>query len=231
METTKQTLADLARETPAATRVFLRHRLDFCCGGRRTLSEACERAGLDAAAIASEIAAEATSVSDPIWWEERTSAELVEHIEARCHAGLRRDLPALLAAARRVERVHAGKPDVPAGLAELLADFGEELEHHMRKEEQVLFPLLRHGARGEQLYMPIRVLESEHDVHGEVLARIRALTNDLTVPACACATWSALYGGLVALEADLMQHVYLENHILFARAVRAEPSGRTHALP
>ncbi len=223
METTNQTLADLARSIPAATRVFLRHRLDFCCGGKRTLSDACDRAGLDAAAIAREIAAEETCADDRVWWEERSSAELVDHIERRYHAGLRRDLPALLAAARRVERVHAGKPDVPVGLADLLADLAEELEQHMRKEEQVLFPMLRQGARGEAVYMPVKVLESEHDGHGETLARVRALTADLAVPAHACATWSALYQGLEALEADLMQHVHLANNVLFARAVQAEP--------
>ena len=223
METTNQTLAEMARATPAATRVFLRHRLDFCCGGKRTLSEACERAGLDAAAIVREIQAEETRPDDDIWWEERSSTELVDHIERRYHAGLRRDLPALLAAARRVERVHAGKPDVPVGLANLLADLAEELEQHMRKEEQVLFPMLRQGARGEPVYMPIRMLESEHDGHGQMLARVRALTSDLAVPANACATWSALYQGLEALEADLMQHVHLENNVLFARAVQAEP--------
>lgn len=223
METTPQTLADLARANPAATRVFLRHRLDFCCGGHRTLAEACSRAGLDPAVVVREIEAEEASPEDRVWWEERPSAELIDHIEERYHARHRRDLPALLAAARRVERVHAGKPDVPVGLADHLAALAEELEQHMRKEEQVLFPMLRQGARGEAIYMPVRVLESEHDGHGQMLARVRALTSDLTIPAHACATWSALYRGLEALEADLMQHVHLENNVLFARALQAEP--------
>jgi regulator of cell morphogenesis and NO signaling len=224
METTNQTLADLARATPAATRVFLRHRLDFCCGGHRTLAEACGRAGLDPTSVVSEIEAEKACPDDLVRWEERPASELADHIEQRYHAALRRDVPALVAAARRVERVHAAKPDVPAGLADHLADFWADLEQHMRKEEQVLFPMLRQGARGEMVYVPVRAMEAEHDAHGQALARVRALTFDLAIPAHACATWSALYRGLEALEAELMQHVHLENHILFARAVQGEPS-------
>ena len=86
------------------------------------------------------------------------------------------------------------------------------------KEEQVLFPMLRAGVRGAQVYMPVRVLEHEHDEHAVHLARIRELTSDLQIPPQACATWTALYRGLRALEADLMEHIHLENNVLFPRA-------------
>ena len=90
----------------------------------------------------------------------------------------------------------------------------------MQKEEQILFPMIRRGQQGEAVYLPVRVMESEHDSHGHQLARIRELTHDLKLPAYACATWTALYRGLEVLEADLLQHIHLENNILFARAVR-----------
>jgi regulator of cell morphogenesis and NO signaling len=220
MEAVHQTLGDLARANPAATRVFLRHRLDFCCGGQRTLTEACERAGLDAAAIAREIDVEVRRGDDLPRWEGSAQAELADHIEAHYHAGLRRDVPPLIAAARRVEKVHAGKPDVPAGLADVLTEFWDGMQQHMAKEERVLFPMLRQGARGEAVYMPVRVMEAEHEGHAQTLGRIRSLTGDLVPPPHACATWTALYRGLETLEADLMQHVHLENNILFRRAVR-----------
>ena len=221
MQPMTTSLGDLARANPSSTRVFLRHRLDFCCGGRHTLAEACERAGLDPAAIAAELEREAARGDAPPSWEARSQTELADHIESYYHAALRRDLPPLIEAARKVERVHAGKPGVPAGLADVLTLFFSEMQIHMAKEEQVLFPMIRRGARGEALYMPVRVLESEHDAHREALERIRAITDDLQLPERACATWTALYHGLVAIEADLMQHIHLENNILFSRATHA----------
>jgi regulator of cell morphogenesis and NO signaling len=212
-------LGDLASANPSATRVFLRHRLDFCCGGRRSLADACAALGLDPAAILREIEEAAARGEPGERWDRQPAAALADHIESHYHAVLRRDLPALVAAARRVERVHAGKPAVPAGLGDLLEDFAEDMERHMVKEETVLFPLIRRGARGEAVYMPVRVMESEHDAHGRQLARIRELTGDLQPPAHACATWTALYRGLAALEAELMEHIHLENNVLFARAI------------
>jgi regulator of cell morphogenesis and NO signaling len=153
-------------------------------------------------------------------WEHRSQAELADHIEAHYHAGLRRDLPPLIEAARKVERVHAHKPDVPTGLADVLTEFFSEMQSHMAKEEKILFPMIRRGERGEAVYMPVRVMEGEHDSHREQLVKIRELTHDLQLPAHACATWTALYHGLETVEAELMQHIHLENNILFSRAVR-----------
>jgi regulator of cell morphogenesis and NO signaling len=212
-------LADLATANPAATRVFLRHRLDFCCGGRQSLADACKKAGLDPVAIAAELEQEARGAVE-IHGDQLTQPELADHIERHYHAALRRDLPPLIEAARKVERVHAQKPDVPACLGDVLAEFLDDMERHMQKEEKILFPMIRRGMQGDAVYMPIRVMESEHHSHGEHLARIRALTKDLRIPPHACATWTALYHGLVAVEAELLQHIHLENNILFTRAVR-----------
>ena len=220
MQPMTTSLGDLAAANPSATRVFLRHRLDFCCGGRRSLAEACERAGLDPAAIVAELEQEARRGETSPRWEQRSQAELADHIESHYHAALRRDLPPLIEAARKVERVHAQKPAVPAGLADVLTEFFDEMQSHMGKEEQILFPMIRRGARGEAVYMPVRVMESEHDSHREQLVKIRELTDDLRLPAHACATWTALYHGLETVEADLMQHIHLENNILFSRATR-----------
>ncbi len=224
MHSITSTLGDLARTTPASTRVFLRHQLDFCCGGTQTLAEACANAGLDPSKILAEISSETTRGGSERSWEKKSSAEIIDHIEQRYHAALRNDLPPLIEAARKVERVHAKRESVPEGLAELLAVMSDELEQHMRKEELVLFPMLRRGVRGTSVAMPIAVLQTEHELHGEHLATLRALTNNLTLPPEACATWTALYDGLEALEADLMEHIHLENNVLFSRA-RAGISG------
>ena len=217
MDTLNTPIGDIARDQPSSTRVFLRHKLDFCCGGRHTLRDACAKAGLDPARIATEV--EQASVMAPARsWETYSSAEIVDHIVARYHETLRRDMPALIDAARKVERVHADKPAVPRGLAEELVDFWTEMQQHMMKEEEVLFPMLRRGANGASIYMPVRVMEREHDEHAQRLARIRTLAGDLQIPAHACATWKALYHGLLLIEEEMMEHIHLENNVLFPRA-------------
>jgi regulator of cell morphogenesis and NO signaling len=161
-------------------------------------------------------------VKKPVNWELRSQAELVAHIVDHYHAGLRRDLPLLIDAARSVEREHRDHADRPTGLADLLEEFSNELESHMAKEERVLFPTLRTGQRGGQVDMPIRMMEREHEGHDEMLARIRQVTRDLTAPASAPAAWSKLYVDLSALESELREHIYLENNVLFARALGGE---------
>jgi regulator of cell morphogenesis and NO signaling len=154
----------------------------------------------------------------PVNWELRSQAEIVDHIETHYHAGLRHDLPKLIERARRVEREHGDHAQVPVGLTELLEKFEGELEAHMQKEERILFPTLRTGSRGGPIDMPIRMMEREHDDHADELAQIRQLTHGLTAPPDASQGWAALYSALATLEADLHQHIYLENNVLFARA-------------
>lgn len=150
-------------------------------------------------------------------WELSTQAELVDHIVSHFHEGLRRDLPVLVDAAMRLEREQAQHPQVPAGLADTLATMSSELQGHMLKEENVLFPILRRGARGG-VDMPIRMMQRDHEEHDANLERIRALTANLTAPADASVAWKKLYADLVTFETELHQHIYLEDNILFARA-------------
>lgn len=212
------TLGHVAAVHPASTLVFLRHRLDFCCGGGQKLRDACEAAGLDPDAVIAEIAAEETTKA-PERWDTRPLPELIAFILTRYHDPLRADLPALIEAARRVEKVHAKKASCPRGLASLLEELDVEVRQHLAKEEQVLFPAIQAGLRGAQVHMPVRVLMHEHDDHGASLERLREITTDYAPPAEACATWRALYAGLEKLEAELMEHIHLENNVLFPRAL------------
>lgn len=214
------TLGQLATAHPAATQVFLRHRLDFCCGGRQTLVDACKEVGIDPGAVVAEISAANAAPSEERW-DTRPLPELIDFIVKRFHEPLRADLPALLEAAQRVERVHGGKPSCPRGLAALLERVNAEIQQHLAKEEQVLFPAIQSGSHGVQVQMPIRVMMQEHDDHGANLQRLRELAADFVSPPEACATWRALYGGLEKLEAELMEHIHLENNVLFPRALNA----------
>lgn len=209
---TDRTLADIATTLPGATRIFREHKLDFCCGGTITLAEATNARGLDAAVIADRLAALAPSeVAAP-----SETAALIDYLLDRYHAAHRREWPELLRLGHRVEEIHRGHPALPVGLAALLDEFGQEMESHMRKEEAILFPLMRAGGH-PALAEPIAVMEAEHDEHGRALARIEEITGGLTPPADACPTWRALYAGIEKLSGELMEHVHLENHVLFPR--------------
>lgn len=207
-------LADLA-VSATATRVFHRHGLDFCCGGGNTLRDACARKGLDVDAIASELeAARAASDPDERDWREAPAPELIAHLLERYHEGHRAELPRLIEMARKVERVHGARDDCPRGLTAFLESSLDSLESHLQKEEQILFPMIQQG-RGRSAGMPIQVMEHEHAEHGHTLERLRELTNDYTPPQDACTTWRALYDGLAEFQRELMQHIHLENNVLF----------------
>ncbi len=212
-------LADLAVEHPAASRVFHRHGLDFCCHGRVSLRDACAKAGLDPQALLDELAHAADSAAAGPRPDQQPLPELVQHILERYHADHREEVPRLVEMARRVERVHADKADCPHGLAAHLEEMRDALEDHMLKEEHVLFPMIL-GGRGRQTAMPISVMEDEHRDHGQNLARLRQLAHDYEAPPDACSTWRALYMGLGELERMLMEHIHLENNVLFPRALR-----------
>ena len=141
----------------------------------------------------------------------------------RYHAIHRQQLPELIRLAARVEQVHGRREECPNGLTELLMEMQQELESHMQKEEQVLFPMILRGA-GAMAGGPISVMRFEHDQHGEALERLAELTDDIHAPAGACNTWQALYRGLNELRVDLMQHIHLENNLLFPRALGMEVS-------
>jgi regulator of cell morphogenesis and NO signaling len=214
------TLAELAVAHPAAARVFYANRLDFCCGGRRRFAEACRERGLDANAILDEIRAGDPVAEPATQWELAPLPALVDHIVAQYHRRLRASLPNLVEMARTVELRHHDRVACPVGLAALMAHVEREILDHLEKEEVILFPLIvRRGGAG--LAAPVSVIEMEHQHHKADLLRIRALTSDLTPPADACTTWRALYVGLQQLEQELMEHIHLENNILFRRALAA----------
>jgi len=212
-----RTLADIAATLPGATAVFRQRKLDFCCGGRVMLSQAAAERGI----VLPELEAELDAVAArglPADHPEDTEA-LISLIETRYHAVHRRELPELVRLARRVEAVHKNHADAPRGIAALLEQMASELEDHMQKEEQILFPLMRRGGH-PMIAQPISVMLAEHDDHGAHLRRLESLTNDFTAPEDACPTWQALYVGAKKLADDLVQHIHTENNVLFPRFLK-----------
>ena len=220
----EQTLGRLATDVPTAARVFHRHGLDYCCGGNRSLSAACAESGLDLGTVLEELkAAAATSPGTGERWAERTIPELIGHIIERYHIPLKLELPRLVELARTVERVHGSKPSCPRGLAQHLAEMQQAVAEHLMKEERILFPLVL-TAPGRMARMPIQVMLSEHDDHGQALRRTRTLTGDFRLPPEACLKWRELYRALAELEEELMAHIHLENSVLFPKVLEANVS-------
>ena len=215
-----RSLGELALSVPRASALFRKHDLDFCCGGRQTLLKAATRQNLDLEAIESELAAlSATPLEKD--WRSAPLPEIIDHIIVRYHDRHREQLPELILQATKVERVHVAKASVPRGLTKYLTMLHEELTSHMMKEERILFPMIKQGM-GSQAGGPVSVMESEHDEAGELLEVIKHTTNNVTPPDDACTTWRALYNGINEMIDDLMNHISLENNVLFPRALAGE---------
>ena len=205
-------VGEIAVILPGAADVFRRHKIDFCCKGDAPLAQEAASRGLDLSALEAELQAlDAPAVQAPA-----ETADLIAHIIERYHKVHRREFPAVIEMARRVELVHQAKPDCPRGLANLLSDMFEDLEDHQHKEEAVLFPAMINGM-GAALGGPIARMMQDHEDLGDLLAFMEELTNDFVPPEGACATWRALYAGCSKLDTDLREHVHLENNILFRR--------------
>lgn len=210
----------MATEYPLATRVLHRHGVDYCCGGGVSLEEACTKRRIDPNAVLEEIRNELEdSEEEPKRWDQAPLEDLVKHILVTYHAPLREELPRLEAMAQRVAKVHGDKaPEILPELATLVSGLRSELEEHMAKEEQIVFPMVCAG-QDSIAGGPITVMEYEHESVGCALRRLRQLTNGYLVPDGACNTWRALWHGLAALETDLHEHIHLENNLLFPRAL------------
>lgn len=210
---TGRTVGEIAAALPGATGVFRRFGLDFCCKGNVPLEEAARERGVDVADVEQALRALKDEPGTPALSLE--SAALIDHILTRYHEVHRRELPELVRLARTVEAVHAGNAHVPKGLADLLEAMANDLDLHMRKEELILFPGMKHSAPA--LDAPIARMRHEHNDHGAHLREVEALTDNLSPPSDACATWRALYSGLSKFTDDLMQHIHLENNVLFPK--------------
>jgi regulator of cell morphogenesis and NO signaling len=225
-------VGQLVADRPSRSVLFERLGIDYCCGGKRPLRDACARKGLDPEAVLQELTASdrIAATGNETDWANAPLAALADHVVATYHVPLREALPRLSLLIDKVARAHGEKHHEVLRLREVFASFQSDLEVHMLKEESVLFPLCRQldtaGALPASpcgsIKNPILVMTHEHDSAGADLESMRGLTHDFTPPADACATYRVMLDGLAEVEREMHHHVHLENNILFPRAAAVE---------
>jgi regulator of cell morphogenesis and NO signaling len=228
-------LGDLVTVHPELARELERRGLDYCCGGDVTLETACRERGLDPVEVTADLTTAAEPPSTPDW-AALDAVGLLDHILTTHHRRAWDELARLAASIDTIVAVHGERHpelhDVAACFAEIRAD----LEPHLRREEQVLFPMIRELATAStrpsfhcgSIRNPISVMLGEHDHVGALLARMRTLTAAYTTPPDGCASYQACYRGLAEFEADTHTHVHKENNRLFPMVVAMEERLAAH---
>lgn len=206
-------VGDIAATLPGAAEIFRRNGISFCCGGALSLADAAAKHGLFVGALLADLSALETAARRDAPAE---TLPLIDHILTRYHDTHRAEMDWLIPLAQKVETVHGDHDEAPLGLTEALLALRDELDSHMAKEEQILFPLMRQGGH-PAIQHPIAVMRNEHDEAATLLQTITQVTHSLTLPEGACRSWTALYAGLEKFRDDLVMHMHLENEVLFPR--------------
>ena len=235
MTTATLTIREIAQTQPASIRVFEQFGIEYCCGGRMRLDEACE---LRDVAVEKVVAALEAASSKPIArardWGKETLADLTDHIVAKHHTYCKGEVVLLSGLAAKVTKRHGGRDPELSIIQAKFAKLAEKLTEHLANEEVFVFPMIVKLERDKTtncaapceshtiMNEPLGLLMQDHDDAGTLMAEIRSLSRNFIPPGYACATFRAFYEGLNEFEQDLHQHVHLENNILFPRAIKLE---------
>ncbi len=230
--TIKDTVGNIVVKHPSLGRILEDAGIDYCCGGKKPLQQACQEKSLDPEALLAKLQqalldANDSQQEDPA---KMSLIQLADHIVYQHHGYLKNELPRLDAITDRVASVHGGHDPRLVQVREAFIPLHQELMHHMNKEEQVLFPRIREIDTADSppdlhcgsLALPIHQMEHEHEDAGSALETIRELTDEYMPPSWACNTYRVMLDSLSQLEQDLHWHVHKENNILFPRALERE---------
>ncbi len=232
---TTKTIREIAVEMPVTTRVFEEFKIDFCCGGGRAFNDACKFAGVAPEIVSEKInqvlSNQAQDYKSP---EQKTASELIDYILEKHHVFTKTETTRLSILMEKVSRKHGNRRDELFALQKSFTELCDDLTPHLRKEENVLFPFIKHLEMSAANNLsspqppfgtvknPVRMMMNEHDAAGDILRKMREITKDYALPEGACPSFQALYFGLEELEKDLHRHIHLENNVLFPNAVRLE---------
>jgi regulator of cell morphogenesis and NO signaling len=221
------TIAEIVTDDISKAGVFKKFGLDFCCGGGRTIQDACAKKGVDVNALISELEKPTKEKGTKnLNFNDWPLHLLVDYIIEVHHNYVRENLPVIVEFAEKVARVHGHADEELHDIKGLVDDMAMDLNLHMQKEEMVLFPFVKNisgktkleeGEANMVINGPIRMMEIEHDNVGEIIKKLRTLSHDFTPPGHACNTYKALYFKLEEFEDDLFNHIHLENNILFKK--------------
>lgn len=227
-------VADMVTKNIKTADVFKKHGIDFCCGGGVSITKACEKNNVDQKTLESELAAILNEKNESLAYDSWELVKLVDHIEETHHVYVREAIPLIIAYSDKVAKVHGAHYTEQVDVNELFHQLANELVPHLLKEEQVLFPYIRHLSQANEhgnsaekphfgsVVNPIAMMRHDHDDAGEMLRSIREKTNNFKLPLDACNTFRALYHKLEEFEADLHLHVHLENNLVFPKAEALE---------
>ena len=230
-----ETLGEIVAKDLRKAQVFSKYGLDFCCGGKKTVKEACAEKGLDVTKVEQELQqADKMTPSRPLPYNDWGLDFLADYIVNTHHAYVAKMLPEIRTYSAKVMEVHGGAHPELVRIHQLVEEINAELTAHMIKEEKVLFPYVKeliaaknnlrplHASHFGTVQNPISMMEMEHEMVAENLEEIRQLSNNYLLPADACASYGLLYRLLGEFEQDLHLHVHLENNILFPKAIEIE---------
>ena len=237
MISSETTVRQVAVQLPESTRLFEKLNIDYCCGGNRTLIDACDSAGVEVDNVIEMLTALDTvgaTRNGSVDFQKLSLTELISYILETHHIFTRSEMARIEALSAKVMNAHAANHPELLNVENLFRRLCADLKPHMFKEEQVLFPYivsLEQAQAGAQpdpfapfgtVKNPIRMMSMEHDTAGDILRELRAVTADYQVPPDACISYQTLYQALEGFEKDLHQHIHLENNILVPRAIELE---------
>jgi len=224
-----QSVGEIVSIMPSASEIFKKYRIDFCCGGDNQLTDAIREGNLDEDEVLKKLN-EAFKVNEKIKKEirdfkEMCPVELIEYIKNTHHVYVKKTLPELGELTLKIMGVHGANHAVLFMVHELFSKLKAELERHLIKEEEILFPLFKEYESEPSAELLARInkvkseLQNEHDGAGNILKELRAITEDYKVPLDGCNTYFLTFDRIKELESDLFQHIHLENNILFKQII------------
>ena len=232
-----QTVREIAINNPASVRVFENFGIDYCCGGKHPLDEACARANAPIDLVTQALAElDLNGISPEEAWSNSSLAELTTHIVGRHHRYVRGESPRIGSLLQKVVKRHGEAHPELGAIQDTFVALSQELFAHMMKEERILFPFLEAmeaaASAGQpaplgcfaSVELPIARMLADHDDASALLVKMRDLSGNYRAPDGSCPSYRGLYQALGEFERDLYQHVHLENNILFPRAVEMERS-------
>lgn len=221
-------VAEIAIQHPSAVSVFNKYHIDFCCGGKHSFRKACEKVGVNPEEVMLELhRTEEKSIPGTIRFDSWDTTLLSDFIIQHHHAYVKRNIPAIKELLSKVVEAHGDSHSELRSLSSTFDQLSDELLQHMQKEEQVLFPEVKrlfgetktatNNPSAVNLILPMMIMEDEHTHAGDLIKSIRSLTDNYTPPQSACPTFRVTYNRLKEFDADLMQHIHLENNVLFLK--------------